>query len=185
MSDKIKLFRRVQTIISTLIFIGIFLMCWYVTGFSLVNIQLSFWGISKLGWIWNSCLILLSISIFINVYYFIEHHQRLNTNYNSFLKYLFLLTSVFLFITGLVNMTYALHNVVAYLYFFSYPLCIFLFSHLNRKSLKYRDWQIHTLFSSLMIILPVLSIKLFPGMAISETLHSVMVIGWNLWILLD
>jgi hypothetical protein len=36
-----------------------------------------------------------------------------------------------------------------------------------------------------MIILPVLSIKLFPGMAISETLHSVMVIGWNLWILLD
>ena len=77
------------------------------------------------------------------------------------------------------------HNVTAYFYFFAYPLVIFLFAHLNRKHLQYKEWRIHTAFAVAMVVSPLLLIKAFPGMALSETAHSAIVIGWNIWILID
>lgn len=182
---KIKKFRRIQTLFSVALFLCVFALCWYTTRFSIVDIQLSSWGVSEFGWIWNSCLIFLAVSIYINVFYFIKHHTRLNSLYKRFLNIFFLLISIFLFVTGILDLNWNLHYITAYLYFFAYPLVVFLLAHLNRKSLQYREWQIHTLFSVCMIVLPLMSIKFFPGMAIPETIHSIIVIGWNLWILRD
>ncbi len=180
----IKKFRRWQTIISIFLFIGVFILCYNVTEFKLTDIQLSFWGVDKkLGWIWNSCVAILSVSILINVMLFIKHHTRLHERYTNFLKLGFILTSTFLFITGVVDMTHDIHNVTAYLYFFAYPLIVFLFAHLNRKHLQYKEWQTHTTFAVAMVVGPLIALKFFPGMAIPETIHSVIVIGWNLWIL--
>lgn len=180
----IKLFRRLQTAFSILLFVGVFLICWHTTEFKLSEIQLSFWGIdSKLGWIWNSCLIVLAFSIFINVHFFVKLHGRLHEKYTEFIRYSFLLTSIFLFLTGFVDLTHYLHYVTAYLYFFSYPLVVFLFAHLNRKHIQYKEWRLHTIFSVCMVVLPMLVIEVFHGKAIAETIHSVIVIGWNVWIL--
>ena len=180
----IKLFRRLQTITSILLFLGVFFFCWYVTEFKLADIQLSFWGVDKkLGWLWNSCVALLSVSIFINVYYFIKHHKRLNETYTNFLYIVFFLTSLFLFLTGVINMSHDIHDVTAYLYFFAYPLVVFFLAHLNRKTMQYKEWKTHTTFAIAMVVLPLLVLKFFPGMAIPEIIHSIIVIGWNCWIL--
>ncbi len=182
----IKRFRRIQTISSVLLFIGVFFLCWYVTKFNLMNIQLSFWGVDKdLGWIWNSCVSILAVSIFVNVFYFIKHHTRLHDKYTLFLKRMFLLTSIFLLITGAVDMSHSIHTITAYFYFFCYPLSVFLFAHLNRKHMQYREWLTHTIFAVSMGALTLLTLKVFPGMAIPEIIHTSIVIGWNMWILVD
>lgn len=180
----IKLFRRVQTILSIILFIGVFFLCWNITGFKITEIQLSFWGAdTKYPWIWNSCVNILSLSIFINTYLFIKNHTRLDIRYTKFNYITFGLTSLFLLIVGSVNLHHEIHNVSAYLYFFSYPLFIFLFAHLNRKSMQYKEWKTHVIFSISMVVGPVLVLKFFPGMAISEIIHSIFVISWNIWIL--
>ena len=179
----IKRFRRVQTLSSILLFVGVFFLCWYVTKFDLKKIQLSHWGIEeKLGWIWNSCIAVLSISIFINVYFFIKHHTRLFEIYTKSIILFFLSTSIFLFITGVVDMHNQLHTITAYLYFISYPLAVFSFAHLNRNSLQYKEWLNHTIFSVIMVSLPLFTLNMFPGMAITEIIHTVIVILWNIWI---
>lgn len=182
---KIHRIRRYQTIISILLFIGVFNLCWYVTDFKLTEIQLSFWGVdSKLGWLWNGCICLLSISIFFNVYYYIKHHPRLHNPFTKPLNLGFLFSTISLFLTGAIDMSYILHAFVAYIYFFSFPLVVFLFAHLNRKHLKYREWKIHTGFAICMAVFPLLVIGFFPGLAIAEILHTIFAIGWNLWILM-
>jgi hypothetical membrane protein len=90
-----------------------------------------------------------------------------------------------LFLTGAINLTHTIHDVTAYLYFFSYPLAVFLLAHFNRKHMQYKEWKHHTIFAVAMVVSPLLALKFFPGMAIPETIHTVIVIGWNLWILLD
>jgi hypothetical protein len=180
----VKRFRKTQTITSILTFISVFLFCWYVTEFKITDIQLSFWGAdSKYSWLWNFCLSMLSISIFINIFIYINQHTRLNSRYLRFHKLSFLFTSLCLFITGIFNLHYEIHNITAYLYFFSYPLVIFLFAHLNRKTMKYDEWKTHLIFSIAMVMAPLTVIKFFPGMAVSEIIHSILIIGWNAWIL--
>lgn len=180
----IKRFRRVQTTISIAIFILIFLFCWKTTKFNLEEIQLSYWGIDeKIAWFWNSCIVLLSVSIYYNTYNFIQSHPRMQ--FKTLLQGIFLMVSVFLALTGLVNMNYPLHNITAYLYFFLYPLSVFCVAHLNRKHLQYKEWLTHLIFSIAMVVSPLLFIHFFEGMAISETAHTIIVMIWNLWILLD
>lgn len=180
----IKLFRQLQTMFSIILFFGVFLLCWNITEFKLTDIQLSYWGVEeKLGWIWNSCVTLLSVSIFINVYYFIKHHKRLNETYTNFLSVAFFLTSLLLFLTGVFNMNHTIHDYTAYIYFFAYPLVIFFLAHLNRKHLQYKEWKTHTIFAITMVALPLLVLKFYPGMAISEIVHSIVAISWNVWIL--
>lgn len=180
----IKKFRRIQTIASIAIFVLVFLTCWKTTNFNLKDIQLSYWGIdNKLAWFWNTCVVILSISIYQNVHQYIEQHPRLQ--YKRVPKIMFFIVSLCLFLTGIVNMHHPLHNFTAYIYFFAYPLCIFVLAHLNRKFLQYKEWFTHVMLSIAMVILPLIFIAIFPGMAITETVHSLVVIGWNLWILID
>ena len=179
----VRRFRIIQTLISVALFIGVFFFCWNITKFDILNIQLSYFGVnSEYAQVWNSCIALLAISTFYNVFYFIRDHKRLI--FKPFITLAFSLVGLFLFFTGAIDMTHTIaHNALAYLYFFAYPLAIFLLAHLNRKHLQYKEWKTHTIFSICMVILPLLTIKLFPGMAITEIIHSVIVIVWNLWIL--
>src|SRR5438552_3393740 len=126
---------------------------------------------------------MLSISIYYNAYHFIESHNRVQ--YKKFLQILVFIVSGCLFVTGAINMHYWIHNVVAAVYFFAYPLAIFLLAHFNRKHLQYKEWKTHLLISVAMVICPLLFIELFHGMAIPETIHCCIVMSWNLWILLE
>lgn len=180
----IRRFRTIQTIISIILFIAVFLFCWNTTGFNLQNIQLSYFGVdNRFSWLWNACLIVLSISIYINVFLFIKYHAR-KLIYKNFLHAMFFLVSSCLFLTGAVDMHHPIHNTVAYVYFFAYPLAVFLLAHFNRKHLQYKEWKTHLIFSVAMVVVPLIFLKWFYGMAIAEIIHSSIVMLWNLWILL-
>ena len=180
----IKRFRRVQTILSIFIFLLVFLGCWDVTKFKIENIQLSYWGVeNKFGWIWNSCVAILAMSMCYNVYCFIDSHPRIQ--FKKTLQKLFFLVFIALFLTGIIDMHHKPHNVTAFFYFFAYPMAIFIFAHLNRKLLQYKEWLTHVCISVSMVIIPLILIKLFHGMAIAESIHGVIAIIWNLWILMD
>ena len=82
---------------------------------------------------------------------------------------------------GMYNMDwYIIHNLSAGLYFFFYPLTIFLFSYLNRKNLSYNDWSQKVGISVSMAIIPMILMSFFNGMAIAEMEHTVMVIIYNI-----
>lgn len=175
-------FRRTQTIISILLFIVVFFLCWYTTGFNLVNIQLSHFGINIItSKIWNICVCILSVSIFYNSFYYILDHTRLKYK-NGFIAF-FIFISICLCITGAVDMSHDLHDITAYIYFFTYPLAIYLFAHYNRKYLKYKEWLGHVILSLCMIVFPLLILPFFQGMAIVEIIHTLFVIVWNIYIL--
>ena len=180
--EKINKIRRLQTIISVTLFILVFGLFWKTTNFEMTDVQLSYWSLEKFGWIWNCCLIMLSISIFINIFYYIEHDRRLI--YKNFIQICFLIVSTSLFYTGIFDMNHPIHNIMAYIYFFAYPLSIFLLAHLNRKHFQYKTWETHTIFSMTMIVLPLLSMNVFHGKALPETIHSIIVLTWNLYLLI-
>lgn len=180
----VKSIRRSQTIISIIIFIMIFIGCWYVTDFKITEIQLSYWGLeSKISSFWNIAVMLISVSMFFNVRYYIMNHNRMI--YKKTLYYMFISVFIAQFIIGLVTMNHELHNLVAYYYFFVYPLSIFMLSYLNRKTIQYREWLGNLIFSISMVLLPLIFIHFFKGMAISEISHCVVVLLWSLWILKD
>lgn len=181
---KIKKFRRTQTISSIVIFFLVFAICWYVTKFSIKDIQLSYWGIEgNIGWLWNSCLATVSISMCFNVYHYIEGHPRIQ--FKKILQNIFIIVYLSLFLTAIIDMNHESHKITALFYFFAYPMSIFIFAHLNRKLLKYKEWLIHTSISVSMAVISLLLIHIFNGMAIAETAHGIIAVGWNLWLLLD
>jgi hypothetical membrane protein len=164
-----------------MLFIGVFLFSWDVTGFELTEIQLSQWGETGSGVerIWNGVVCLLSISIFLNTYFYIKHNNRIK--YKSISYGMFTFVSFCLFVVGFFNVNYHfIHNLGAYLFFFTFPLVIFLFAHIHRKTLQYSDWLHHIIIAVSMVILPLVFISFFNGMAISEISHIVFVVLWNL-----
>ncbi len=178
--DLLRIIRRSQTFISITLFCVAFLFCWHVTDFKITEIQLSKWGESGItANIWNSIMCLLSISIFINSILYIKNNNRLSWVKTSYLMFGFV--SICLFLVGAFNVNYLqIHNLAAYLYFFCYPFAIFAFTHLNRKTLQYRDWMINLGISMTMIFLPLIFIYMFEGKAIAEIVHTSIVILWNI-----
>jgi hypothetical protein len=179
----IQLVRKIQTLSSIIIFISIFILCWVVTGFKITEIQLSHWsqvpGIA--GW-WNGVLMLLGISILINQWSWVENHRRIHNKWLS--KSLFTLISLCLFFTGFFSMEHpAPHNIFAFSYFLGYPLVIFLTAYLNRKNIQWSQWLNMVITCSTMIVIPLILIPMWKGMAPAEIIHSGIVIWWNLWIL--
>ncbi len=181
----LKIIRRLQTFISIILFISVFLFCWGVTNFELSDIQLSKWGESGFtAPIWNSIVCLLAISIFINSYLYIKHTPRIKHKTISYLLFAFI--SLCLFIIGFYDMNHRfIHNFAAYLYFFAYPLIIFIFTYVHRKTLHYSDWIKDIFISISMIIIPLIFVYLFKGMAFAETAHIILVIFWNIKIALN
>ena len=181
--DLINVIRKLQTVISIVIFFIIFFLCWGVTEFKLVDIQLSHWGRKSVGvsWVWNSVIILLSLSTFFNSFIFVKKNQRIKNKNVSHI--LFGLVSFLLFLVGFFSVDYKIiHNIFAYLFFFMYPLSIFVMSYLNRSSLLYKEWFTHLLISIIMVIVPLIFISMFNGMAIAEISHVMIVCYWNLYI---
>ena len=178
--DLLELIRKSQTFISIILFFFVFIFCWQVTDFEITDIQLSKWGESGLtAPIWNSIVCLLSVSIFINSMLYIKNSHRVKRKTLSYALFGFI--SLCLFLVGLFNVNYSfIHNLSAYLYFFTYPLAIFIFTYINRATLQYKDWIRDLSISIMMIILPLIFIALFKGMALAETVHTALVITWNI-----
>lgn len=178
--DLMRIIRRSQTFISILLFAVVFLFCWHVTDFKLTDIQLSKWGESGLtAPIWNGIVCLLAVSIFVNSYLYIKHTPRIKHKFISY--FLFGFITLCLFLVGYFDMNYKfIHNVAAYLYFFAYPLVIFIFTYIHRKTIQYQDWVKDISISIAMIIIPLVFVAMFKGMAFAETAHIVLVILWNI-----
>ncbi len=178
-------FRKLQTIFSIFLFFFITFFFTITTDFNIKDIQISKWGtVDNFGWIFNLSLMVISISLLFNSFIYIKRHNRI-INKNFF--YLFFgITYFSLFFTGLFNVDYnkTVHNIFAYTYFFSYPLSIFLLSHINRKSILYKEWFYHLIFSIVMVFLPLFLMSFFNGMAIPEIAHTIIVMAWNLRIII-
>jgi hypothetical protein len=180
--DIVSKIRRIQTFVSIIIFIIVFLFCWYITNFNIFDIQLSYWGVAdKASIYWNGMTMILSLSLFFNVDYYVNNHIRMIEK--KIIRLLFASVFLSLFLTGFINMHYYIHNLTAVYYFFLLPLTIYLMTYLNRKTIQYKEWLTNIIFSTCMIVLPLIFINLFKGMAISEIIHSAIVIVWSLWIL--
>jgi hypothetical membrane protein len=180
-SDLVRIIRRTQTIISIILFFIVLVFCWEVTGLDVKKIQLSYWGGSdmKYGWMWNSIVVLLSLSIFFNNILFIKKHTRLKKKNVPYI--LFSFVAISLFFVGTFSLDYGLlHDIPAWFYFFTYPLSIFVMAYLNRDSLLYKEWFTHLIFSITMILLPLMFISFFDGLAVSEIAHSIIVSVWNI-----
>lgn len=180
-AELVKLIRRSQTLISILLFIGVFLFSWFVTGFEITEIQISVWGKtgSVVESVWNNVICLLSFSIFLNAFLYINNNNRITNKKLSYLMFGFV--SICLFMIGFFNVDYLfIHNLSAYLFFFSYPLTIFIFAYLNRKNLQYNEWLKHLLISICMITIPLFFLMNFNGMALAEMSHILFVVLWNI-----
>ena len=177
-------FRILQVLSSTLIFIGVFIYFLKISPKTITEIQLSFWGSNlSIGWIWNYSLILLSGTMFFNVYSYINSIHKFNRKFSMIVFFLMICLSLFL--TGIINVNInkSLHNIFAFYYFFSCPLGIFLIAHLNSKNLTYKEWILHIVFSLTIFFLPISLLHFFKGMAISETIHSSILLLWNIMLL--
>ncbi len=172
--------RQLQMIVTVFVFTLVVLACWMMNDLKITEIQVSAWGASENGWIWNGAIILVSLAILFNVIYWVYHHTRM-LNKNLFYV-LFIIPSVCLLMVGIFpTVKYdLLHNIPAVIYFTTYPLIIFLLAFINRKTMPYNEWLIHLIISVFMIVLPMIFIKVFNGMAISQILHSFIVIVWNI-----
>lgn len=175
----IKFIRRTQTYVSITVFLAVFFFCWKFAHLDIRNIQLSNWGKSgTIGRIWNTAVCGFAVSIFINSAFYLRTKSRIR--YSSIFYWMFGFLSLCLFAVGFFNIDYrTIHNVSAGLYFFLYPLTIFLFAHLNRKHMTYADWIQKTSLAVSMAVFPVILMSMFKGMAIAEVAHTVLVILYN------
>lgn len=180
--DFVNRIRKLQTITSTILFLVVFFICWFTTNFQLTQIQLSIWGQSgKIGFLWNSIVSLLGLSIFFNSIIWLKSIKKLKFRWFSYFS--FSLVSISLFLTGVFNLNWGfLHILFAWIYFFMYPLTIFIHTHLNRKNISYKMWRFGITTSVLMMVMPLITIN-FVGLAVSEIIHIIFVIIWNIKIL--
>ena len=176
----VNMIRRFQTVIAVILFFAVFLLCWKMTNFHITEIQLSLWGKSGfLGYLWNTVICTLGISTLINSILYIKKSNRIKWKWLSY--FMFSFVALALFATGFFNLNWGIvHMWSAWIYFFIYPLVIFIHTHINRKSLHYKDWRDGILISMCMIVIPLLTSSLFFGLAIPETIHIIFVIIWNL-----
>lgn len=177
----VNIIRRLQTVISIVLFFVIFFFCWTVTDFKIMEIQLSHWGRESVSVspLWNSIIMLLSISTWFNTIIYIRDNDRIKNKKVPYLIFSFL--AACLFVVGFFSVDYSfIHNLAAYLYFFVHPLAIFLLAYLNRSTLPYKEWFDHLIISVIMVIIPLIFISMFKGMAVTETIHSIIVCYWNL-----
>lgn len=182
MTNALKLFRKIQLIVSIIIFILVFFVCYYVTGFNITDIQLSRWGVTQpVGWIWNSCLCLLGVSCSYNITQYFRHNIQLK--YIGIFNILFTIQCINIMFLGLVVAGNWVHNIVAYIYFFTLPLTIYLLAFFNRRHMLVRDWMTHIILSSSMMLFPLVTLFMFDGKAISEIIHTIFFMAWNIYLL--
>lgn len=179
----IRLIRRSQTYISVLLFTFVFFFCWKTTNLDITKIELSKWGQSGfIALLWNGAVLLFSLSIAVNSWLYMRGHKRLKHRRKFYL--LFACLPMALAVVGLFDAFSHpyIHTIAAGLYFFVYPLAVFLFAHFNRKKMHYRQWVIHITLAVLMAVAPISFMLIFKGKAIAETIHTLLVIVYNVMI---
>lgn len=182
MKNSLRLFRRIQMLFSIAVFLFVFIICYLTTGFNITEIQLSRWGVThQVGWLWNGCLIILGMSCYFNISQYIKLHPHLQ--FKKYFKAAFMFQCLCISLLGVFVAGNIIHGILAYTYFFTLPLMINLMAMFNRNRITVREWLIHTVLSSLMILVPLSTLFIFSGKAISETLHSMFFIMWNLYLL--
>lgn len=175
-------FRKIQILVSSGLFLAIFVFFTFFTRYDFTKIQLSHWGIVQdLGWIWNSLVITLSLSVYFNATQYVRNIPSLQNKTVIYIGFTF--SCLCLFLTGLFNMNHQIHTASAYLYFFTFPVSVYIISYFNADHLPYREWLGHIIFASATFVIPIIFFKMFTGMAIAETIHSVLTIAWNIWIM--
>ena len=176
----LKQLRRMQTYITVFLFLTVFFVCWKFTGFDIREIQLSNWGKSgNIAILWNSAICIFAISIFINSYLYLKNNLRIKYKKKFYFLYGFLSTC--LLMVGIFNIEYMIiHNISAGIYFFLYPLTLFVFAYLNRKYISYSDWVQNIAISTSMALFPIILMTMFRGMAIAEIAHTILVIIYNI-----
>jgi hypothetical protein len=176
-----RMIRRSQTYISVLIFTFVFLFCWKTTNLDITSIELSKWGTGgTVGILWNSAVLIFALSIAINSWLYMRVHKRLKHRFKFYILFASLpMTLALVGIFDTFNYPY-IHSVAAGLYFFIYPLTIFLFAHINRKNMSYSNWLIHILLATSMAVLPLGLTMVFKGKAIAEIVHTILVIIYNI-----
>lgn len=182
MKERIQGFRKIQTIASIFCFIIIFFLCWYVTQFNIKDIPLSKLGINeKIKNLWNFSVVLVSISMFINISAYVFQHLVVG---RKFLRVMIGIICVFLAGTAIIDMnTLVPHSLSAVLYFIGFPIFIFLLSFLNRKHILISEWKHHIKSAITMIIIPLICLYSFKGLAICELTHAMIVMYWNISIM--
>lgn len=182
MKNTLRLFRKVQMFVSATLFVLIFFICYKVTGFKINEIPLSQWGVThSVSWLWNGCLIILGMSCFFNIQQYLQLHPHLE--YKTQFTYAFLFQCVSMSLLGVFVKGLIIHNILAYTYFFSVPLTIFLLAALNRIRLTVNEWLVNTILSTTMIVFPLTALFIFSGKGIAEILHSSLFLIWNIYIL--
>lgn len=182
MKNTLRLFRKVQMFVSATLFVLIFFICYKVTGFKITEIPLSQWGVThSVSWLWNGCLIILGMSCFFNMQQYLQLHPHLE--YKTQFTYAFLFQCVSMSLLGVFVKGLIIHNILAYTYFFSVPLTIFLLAALNRIRLTVNEWLVNTILSTTMIVFPLTALFIFSGKGIAESLHSILFLIWNIYIL--
>ena len=168
--------------VSASLFVLVSIICYKVTGFKITEIPLSQWGVThSVSWLWNGYLIILGMSCFFNIQQYLIHHPHLQ--YRKQFTCVFLLQCISMSLLGVFVKGHLIHNILAYTYFFSVPLTIFLLTSLNRIRLTANEWLVNTILSTTMIVFPLTALFIFSGKGIAEILHSLLFLIWNIYIL--
>jgi hypothetical membrane protein len=179
---RIKVFRKIQTVITLCLFTITFFLVWKTSDVDLAMFQLSYWGKGQpLSLAWNFSICIMALSGFFNVFHYITDHPRFLRR-EIFIAG-FATSYLFLFLSGIFDLSHPVHTPAALGYFLMYPLCIFSLAYFNRRRMKFTEWAINTVFATAMVILPLSFLKVFTGMALSEIIHIVLVFLWNIWLL--
>lgn len=170
--NKIKLLKRIHLYLSILVFGCLLTYSLHNKQLNITEISLSKLGINRDGWIWNSGLILISVMLYYKIKHSIEKFIESITlqRINKFLTLSLILTAV-------INMNHTLHNFVAYSYFLTTSLLMFIFGIKLHKT-NFRIAQTSLVVAMLSILMPSVSIHLIKTLAIPETLHILILFGW-------
>lgn len=172
---------RLQSLTAVTLFVIVFYACYSTTKFKLTEIPLSYYGVySKYKFFWNTIIMLLLVSILINIKHYIYYKKML---YSKYLELIFSFLSLCLFLVGLIPMPSIIHTISAYIYFFGYPLAIFLMTQLNKKQLGIKLTWLLTILSTLMMLIPLYLFKIYDGHAYAETANIIIMIIFNFIIL--
>lgn len=174
--EKISKIRKWHSVVSSIIFFLLLGFCSWAVNLKITNISLSEFGIQKeTSIIWNGILCLMSVLLYLESIKNIINHIKESSKY---LYVLFTLSSVCLFLTGLIDMSHLIfHNSFAVLYFIGYSSSVFLFGkHLLHNNFRMGISSI--VISILSIIIPMYLVYAFPGLAIPEIAHTIFVFSW-------
>lgn len=176
--DRILKIKKWHSIISSFIFFSVLIFCSFIVKDNIFEISLSHFGVnSKTSTLWNGFLFLIGLLLWAesikNLHYYFNPIPKI-------LYFMFSISSIFLLITAVVDMSNLMvHNVSAVLYFLGFTISIFLFGRLLIPT-NFRIGITSITISILSVINPLILVYLIPGLAIPEIVHTIIIFIWML-----